>query len=162
MKALRLSFLAAMLAIVCAVAFVPRVNAATVDLVLAKYSSGSAEYNTLWQDSTPIIFASDFQANRFRLKPVAFTANATLTVESGSQVRIGAVAGNVTLTIPSAVTAGDAYVLDIQDISGALDATHTVTVNSTSGNINGSATASLATAYGGMRLISNGTNWFKR
>ena len=137
-------------------------GAAAVDKVLCRFVSSSASYATLYQDVNGLIICADMTANRFRLKPYAFTTNATMTVNDGDQVRIGSVAGNVTLTIPSAVTAGDGYVLDVQDIGGVLDGTHTVTIAATAGNINGSSTTSLATAYGGMRLISNGTNWFKR
>lgn len=137
-------------------------NAAAINRVLSSYTTGTVEYATLWQDDNGLIYSTDLTANRFRLRPYAFTTNATMTVNDGDQVRIGSVAGNVTLTIPSAVTAGDGYVLDIQDIGGVLDGTHTVTIATSAGNINGSSTTSLATAYGGMRLISNGTNWFKR
>lgn len=96
-------------------------------------------------------------------KGVAVTTNTTLTVSSGQQVRIGSVSGNITLTLPSAVTAGDGAVIDLQDVGGVLDSTHTVTVNSTSGSVNGNASGvNVSTAYSGKQFISDGTNWFAR
>lgn len=88
-------------------------------------------------------------------------ATTTWTVANGTTLRVvGTVAGNISWTIPSAATAGADAVVHIVDQSGALDSTHTVTINSTSGNINGSATKAFSTAYGQLWLESNGTHWF--
>lgn len=137
-------------------------NAATIDLVLARFSSSTVEYPTLWQESSGTMYAADMQLNRFRLKPYAVTTNVTLTIESGNELRIGAIAGNTTIQLPSAVTAGEGYIIDLQDIGGALDATHALAINATAGNINGSSSKAYSTAYGGLRFISNGANWFCR
>lgn len=92
----------------------------------------------------------------------AITANATLTVANASNIQIGTLAGNITLTIPSAVTAGAGAHLIIQDVGGTLDATHTLSINATSGNLNGAAMLNITTAYAGKDLESDGTNWFYR
>lgn len=88
-------------------------------------------------------------------------ATTTWTVSNATTLRVtGTVAGNINWTIPSAATAGADAVIHIVDQSGALDSTHTVIVNSTSGNINGASTKNFATAYGHLWIESNGTNWF--
>lgn len=108
------------------------------------------------------IYANDVRAGQIHLSPVAVTSNTTLTTASGNQVRIGSLAANITLTLPSAAVAENGAVIDVQDVAGTLDSTHTVVVVSTSGNINGSANTTIATAYSGKRFISDGTNWFAR
>jgi hypothetical protein len=153
------SNLVALMVLISAIATGP-ILADAGDRVLAYFGGGHQV--ALKVSAAGRTTAYDLQANQLRLKPVAFTTNATLTVADGNQIRIGSVAGNVTLTIPSAVVAGNGYVLDIQNTGGNLDGTHTVTIATSGGNINGSATTTLATAYGGLRLISDGTNWFKR
>lgn len=94
--------------------------------------------------------------------PTAITVNTTLTVADGTEHLVGTVAGNISITLPSAVTAGNGFIEDIQDKGGVLDATHALAINATSGNINGSASKAYSTAYGGLRFVSDGTNWFCR
>lgn len=109
------------------------------------------------------IYGNDVAAAQIHLLPKAVTANTTLVVADGNEIRVGSIAGNISIVIPSAVTAGNGAVLDVQDVGGVLDATHALAFTSTSGNINGSASAlAYSTAYGGKRFISDGTNWFAR
>lgn len=60
-----------------------------------------------------------------------------------------------TVTLPSAVTAGSGRIYTVKNI-GATG----VTINSTSGNLDGTATKSLAAQYDKLSFISDGTNWF--
>lgn len=153
------------LSLFAAVAFsaASMVEAADIKTVLSHFTSATAQYPTLWQDVDGLIVSRDIQAQRFALKPYAFTANSTMTLADGNQVEIGAVAGNVLLTLPNPVSCPN-HIIDVQDVGGVLDATHTVNITSaTVANINNSANqVSLATAYGGMRFYSTGTYWVKR
>jgi hypothetical protein len=118
-------------------------------------TSGSSSYR--WSECNAVKVA----ARNVSLTSTSSNTTATFTVSSGTTLRvIGTVAGNFTWTIPSAATAGADSVIHIVDQSGSLDGTHTMTINATSGNINGSSTKSFATAYGHLWLESNGTNWF--
>jgi hypothetical protein len=66
-----------------------------------------------------------------------------------------------TLTLPSASTVGDGFVLVIKDESGAAG-TSNITVSRATApqTIDGATTAVISTNYGALQLRSNGTNWF--
>lgn len=90
----------------------------------------------------------------------AITGNTTMTAAYGSQLLVGTISGNITLTLPSSPRAGQ--VVDIQDADGVLDATHAVAITPAAGTINGASSLSLATAYGGKRCIYTGAKWVAR
>lgn len=120
------------------------------------YAIGSSSYRP------SALYVVDTRTQQLHLDSVAVTTNTTLTVANGTQIRIGTLSANITLTLDTPAHYGDGAVLDIQDIAGTLDATHTVTITPGSGTINGVSTLALATAYGGKRIITNGTNFFAR
>jgi hypothetical protein len=63
------------------------------------------------------------------------------------------------VTLPSVSSAtGQEFV--VKDESGSCDATKTITVAPASGLIDGAANKVINTAYGVLRIYSNGTNWF--
>lgn len=163
-KSLRICALMALVLSVFAWGPVRKATAAAISDVIVWHSSGTSSYPLLWKDVNGLLVSRDITANAFRLKPYAVTSNTTLTltVNDGNEIRIGAISGNLTMTIPSAVVAGDGYILDLQDVGGVLDATHALAINATAGNINGASSKAYSTAYGGLRFISNGANWFCR
>lgn len=63
--------------------------------------------------------------------------------------------GTLTVTLPSAATAGAGREYDVKNIG-----TGTVTVASSSGTIDGVATKMMSTQYEAMTFISDGTNWW--
>lgn len=62
--------------------------------------------------------------------------------------------GNFTITLPSPVT-GTVYI-----IKKITTDTATLTVATTSGNIDGAATRTLITPYASVTVYTDGTNWF--
>lgn len=50
--------------------------------------------------------------------------------------------------------------MTVKDESGSCSGTFTITVSPASGTIDGAASKVVNTAYGVLRLYSNGTNWF--
>lgn len=65
----------------------------------------------------------------------------------------------ITITLMSAATAGDGAFIVVKDGSGAA-ATNNITVNSSSGNIDGSASYVMNINYQGVYFYSDGANWF--
>ncbi|MFF9287495.1 collagen-like triple helix repeat-containing protein [Streptomyces griseosporeus] len=63
------------------------------------------------------------------------------------------------VTLPSVSNASGQEFL-IKDESGSCDGTKTITVTPASGTIDGAANKVINTAYGALRVYSNGTNWF--
>ncbi|HEV2346454.1 MAG TPA: hypothetical protein VGS97_20310 [Actinocrinis sp.] len=102
--------------------------------------------------------------------PQTYTANAVIPV-SASNVEIGAIAGAISLTLPaaSAVTAG--HLLSISDANGSVSSSATVglitptgggkigNVSAATSSTSAASYAFLNSAYGALRLKSNGTNW---
>ncbi len=73
--------------------------------------------------------------------------------------KTGITAGGDSVTLPSAVTAGNGRVYVIKDESGTA-ATNNITVSSASGNIDGVSTFVMTTNYQSITVHSDGTNWF--
>lgn len=159
------------------------VEAATGDLWIRRGNPDGVQYRDVWRITSTgnlvpgnttsfnvgaatllpnAVYSNDVVAYHSHPKSMTITANTTLTVANVSNIRTGALSGNITLVLPSAVVAGVDAKYDYQDVGGNLDATHTVTVSSTSGNINGSATQAITTAYSGKVWVSDGTNWFAK
>jgi hypothetical protein len=65
-------------------------------------------------------------------------------------------AGTVAVTLPTP-TANRQIV--VKDISGAAE-TNTITVNSSSGNVDGSASQTITSNYGSLTFVGDGSNWW--
>lgn len=102
--------------------------------------------------------------------PQTFTANGVIPA-SASNVEIGSFGSSFYLTLPaaSAVTAG--HLLSISDANGSVSSSATVglltpTAGGKIGNVSAATSSTSAasyaflnSAYGALRLKSNGTNW---
>ena len=87
----------------------------------------------------------------------AISVTAAYTVEAFDRVILAnATAGAFTVTLPTAVDRNGQQPITIKRVNGGANA---VTIGSTSGTIDGSATASLASQYSCKTVISDGTNW---
>jgi hypothetical protein len=87
----------------------------------------------------------------------AIAVTAAYTVQSLDRVILAnATAGAFTVTLPTAVDRNGQQPITIKRVNGGANA---VTIGSTSGTIDGSATASLASQYSCKTVISDGTNW---
>lgn len=92
---------------------------------------------------------------QFRRTPYA-TTGSTL-----DETIIGCTASNITLTVPSSMIARSGRVFIIKDESGTASGVSAITVNCQGGQlIDGAASVTIVTAYGALRLYSNGTNLF--
>lgn len=66
--------------------------------------------------------------------------------------------GAFTVTVPAASTCkGRVYI--VKDSGGAAGANN-ITIATSGGNIDGTATKLIAANYGSLRVVSDGTNWF--
>jgi len=87
----------------------------------------------------------------------AIAVTAAYTVQALDRVILAnATAGAFTVTLPTAVDRNGQQPITIKRVNGGANA---VTIGSTSGTIDGSATASLASQYSCKTVISDGTNW---
>ena len=89
------------------------------------------------------------------IKEAASTVTATSTIALGTTMVIVNSGGAATITIPSAVTAGNGYKVTVVSVGAGA-----ATVGAAAGNINGAATHSLGAAYNAATYLSNGTNYF--
>jgi hypothetical protein len=82
-----------------------------------------------------------------------------------------AAAGGDTLIAYTSITAARAVTIlaastmpgrqiTVKDESGSCSGTNTITVAPASGTIDGAASKVISTAYGTLKVYSNGTNWF--
>jgi hypothetical protein len=83
------------------------------------------------------------------------TVTGTSTIALGTTMVIVNSAGAATITIPSAVTAGNGYKVTVVSVGGGA-----ATVGAVAGNINGAATHALGAAYNAATYLSNGANYF--
>jgi hypothetical protein len=89
---------------------------------------------------------------------IAKATNYTVTTSDlGSVFAVTATGGAVTITLPSAATAGDGAIVAVKKIDASANA---VTIDTTGGQtIDGSASKSLSTQYGQRTVVSDGANW---
>ena len=88
---------------------------------------------------------------------VATTAYTALITDSVILVDDDTAAGDVTITLPSAATVGDGWALNVKK----LGSTASVIIDgNASETIDGGLTATLASQYEAITIISNGTNWY--
>lgn len=99
-------------------------------------------------------FTGNFDAVNDPQKAVTVTA-ATHSAASNTVVLCNR-AGTVAVTLPSPLA--NAQVI-VKDISGAAE-TNTITVTSTSGNVDGAASQTITSNYGSLAFIADGTNWW--
>jgi hypothetical protein len=105
------------------------------------------------------------------LAPFSVASSAATIPASASNVEIGAVGVATVLTIAAASGVTPGHVLLIHDAAGSVSGSATVSVQTPTGGgkIGGVAAATASTsaaayafmnsAYGSLRLVSNGTNW---
>ena len=87
----------------------------------------------------------------------AIAVTAAYTVEAFDRVILAnATAGAFTVTLPTAVDRNGQQPITIKRVNSGANA---VTIGSTSGTIDGSATVLLASQYSCKTVISDGTNW---
>ena len=96
------------------------------------------------------------------LSHTSLGANYTMTV---TDAIVGANAVGITITLSSAAAVSAGTILVIKDetgiASGATPGTTDITISATGvETIDGVATQAISTAYGSVRLYSDGTNWF--
>lgn len=86
------------------------------------------------------------------------TANATATyiARPSEQVILAAPSAPMTVTLPSAASTRGALLI----VKRTNTTTHTITVQASSGNIDGSASTALTTSLQAVRLISDGSNYW--
>jgi hypothetical protein len=110
----------------------------------------------------PTVIVS-FDSNKFKSTPTttfAFptppvTITATYSMTIGDRMVIAAAAANMTLTLPASASSVPYEFIIIKSV-----ASHTVTINTTSGNINGGASTNLTSQWQCVRLRTDGTNWY--
>ena len=110
----------------------------------------------------PTVIVS-FDSNKFKSTPTttfAFptppvTITATYSMTIGDRMVIAAAAANMTLTLPASASSVPYEFIIIKSV-----AAHTVTINTTSGNINGAASTSLTSQWECVRLRTDGTDWY--
>lgn len=99
-------------------------------------------------------FTGNFDAVNDPLKTTTVTT-ATHSASANTIVLCNR-AGTVAVTLPS--PAKDTQVV-VKDISGAAES-NTITVSSTSGNVDGSASQTITSNYGSLAFVGDGTNWW--
>jgi hypothetical protein len=67
--------------------------------------------------------------------------------------------GAITITLPDAAVVGTGCIFYISDTAGNA-ATHTITINTISGNIDGIGSQTITDNYGALAVVSNGTDYF--
>ncbi len=68
---------------------------------------------------------------------------------------------STTITLLAPATAGSGKIVTIKDGGGGIATTYQITVTTPSGVIDSSSSSTyIASAYGSIKLISNGTNWY--
>lgn len=102
--------------------------------------------------------------------PQTFTGNGTIPA-SASNVEIGSISGPMYLTVPSASAVTPGHLLSISDSAGTVSSSATVglltptgggkigNVSAATSSTSAASYAFLNSAYGALRLKSNGTNW---
>jgi hypothetical protein len=121
---------------------------AVTDLNLYRSAAG-----VLRTDNT-LSVGQAFALGRTAVSDAAYTVLAT-----DAKVCYTALTAARVVTLPAASTlSGQSLV--VKDESGACSATNTITVAPASGTIDGAANKVINTAYGVLRVYSNGTNWF--
>lgn len=81
---------------------------------------------------------------------------------SDSLIAYTAISAARVVSLPAAATAGNGASYTIKDESGSAGMVNTITIDPNgSETIDGAADAVINTAYGSVRIYSNGTNWFK-
>jgi len=112
-----------------------------------------AEYIGIWADAG----LRSFDTMPGWLPWFAIAVTAAYTVQTLDRVILAnATAGAFTVTLPTAVDRNGQQPITIKRVNSGANA---VTIGSTSGTIDGSATASLASQYSCKTVISDGTNW---
>lgn len=109
---------------------------------------------------TGSMLAADRQTNlngALKLRRTAYAANSA----GGDETIIGCTASNITITLTTAMIARAGRTWIIKDESGTAAGGSPITI-ATEGaeTIDGAATATITTAYGALRIYSNGTNLF--
>ncbi|MFF3324952.1 collagen-like protein [Streptomyces sp. NPDC002889] len=102
--------------------------------------------------------AIEFPSGIARGRTAVADANRTV-VATDSRICYTSITAARVVTLPSVSTATGQEFL-IKDESGSCDGTKTITVTPASGTIDGAANKVINTAYGSLRVYSNGTNWF--
>jgi hypothetical protein len=106
----------------------------------------------------------------FALTPLTISATGSVP-SSASNVEIGTISAAIALTIPAASAVTPGHILSIHDVNGSVSSSATVSLQTpTSGGKIGAVVAATAStsaaayafmnsAYGSLRIVSNGTNW---
>jgi hypothetical protein len=110
----------------------------------------------------PTVIVS-FDSNKFKSTPTStfafptapITKIATYSMTIDDRMVIAASAANMTLTLPASASSVPYEFIIIKSVSS-----HTVTINTTSGNINGAASTNLTSQWQCVRLRTDGTNWY--
>lgn len=112
--------------------------------------------------TVPTVIVS-FDSNKFKSTPTStfafptppVTKIATYSMTIDDRMVIAASAANMTLTLPASASSVPYEFIIIKSV-----ASHTVTINTTSGNINGAASTSLSSQWQCVRLRTDGTDWY--
>ena len=102
--------------------------------------------------SNGLLISSSVTWNR-NVVSASYTAQSTDTI-------IGCTTSGITITLPTTIPPSG-FIYIIEDESGTASAGSPITISrSGAQTINGATSTTIITAYGTVRLYSNGTNWF--
>lgn len=102
---------------------------------------------------------NNIDALAYDMQSITKTATNYTVLLTDFTIGVTSTAAARTITLPSAAIAGVGHRYIIKDESGGA-LINNITVASTSGNIDGSATFVINTNYGSITVYSDGTNWF--
>ena len=147
-------------------------NAGAGSLTIKTIGSGSLflgteDINRLEITNTGKVIVDDVQINSgslggIRLARTQVADSDYTALITDSLIAYSSISAARVVTLPAAAAAGAGFVLIVKDESGSASGANTITVDGDGAEtIDGAADAEIDSAYGSIRLYSNGSQWFK-